>query len=128
MRFAPAALWAGCIWFLSSFDWRKMPWRSADDSAWLDALPAWIPVDKIVHALIFGLLAVLITRPSLLRPRRAWLTAVGLCALWGGIDEWHQSWIPGRDSDGMDVAADVTGAAVGAWQVTRSRLSSKLRR
>ena len=44
---------------------------------------------------------------------RSWIAPVICCTLWGVLDEIHQSFVPGRDSTGMDVAADVVGASIG---------------
>lgn len=38
--------------------------------------------------------------------------SVAACALFGMLDEWHQSFVPGRDASGFDVLADVTGAVL----------------
>jgi hypothetical protein len=38
--------------------------------------------------------------------------AVGLAVLYGVSDEWHQSFVPGRSPDALDVLADGLGAAV----------------
>ena len=43
----------------------------------------------------------------------AWIAALVFCLAWGISDEIHQSFVPGRDSSAEDVAADVTGAALG---------------
>jgi len=48
------------------------------------------------------------------RGRRATVAAVAFCGLWGASDEWHQSFVPGRDSSVADLAADVLGATVGS--------------
>jgi VanZ family protein len=42
------------------------------------------------------------------------LALTGLMAVWGTVDEVHQTWIPGRSCDAEDAVADTTGAAVGA--------------
>ena len=34
------------------------------------------------------------------------------CALFGMLDEWHQSFVPGRHASAADVLADITGAAL----------------
>lgn len=84
------------------------------------ALPRWLPSDKVFHALVFGLGAVLLCRAlhdqtparSL---RRIALYSV-LAALGYGItDELHQARVPQRTAEVADVAADGLGAALAAW-------------
>jgi VanZ family protein len=76
--------------------------------------------DKVAHAVAFGLLAVLTARA--LRAA-GWgaariLVAAALAAsLYGAMDEWHQSFVPGRDPDPWDWAADTAGALAGAAAV-----------
>lgn len=38
------------------------------------------------------------------------LTILGFCSAYGALDEWHQSFVPGRDADLLDWTADVAGA------------------
>lgn len=72
--------------------------------------------DKILHALEYGLLCVLLFR-ALRHTRRRWLfrwaplAALLLSAAYGATDEWHQGLV-GRDMDFGDWLADVIGAAV----------------
>jgi VanZ family protein len=40
--------------------------------------------------------------------------AVALCTAWGVSDEWHQSFVPGRDSSAADVVKDFGGSVLGA--------------
>jgi len=42
------------------------------------------------------------------------LGAVAFVTLYGVSDEYHQSFVPGRDSDPLDVAKDFGGGVVGA--------------
>jgi VanZ family protein len=37
-----------------------------------------------------------------------------LATIWGGLDELHQAFVPGRDSSLLDVCADVLGAVLAA--------------
>ena len=72
--------------------------------------------DKILHALEYALLCVLLFR-ALRWTRRPWLirwapmVALGLASLYGITDEWHQGLV-GRDADVGDWVADTLGAAL----------------
>ena len=80
------------------------------------ALPS--PLDKVAHASIFGALAFCLelalrsSRHDLPMYRRHFWIFLGV-ALFGLSDEWHQSFVPGRDCSALDWLADVTGAALG---------------
>jgi VanZ family protein len=68
-----------------------------------------------VHIIIYGVLAVLCYLslvhqkrfPSLLR-NAIWFTII-ICALYGISDELHQSFVPNRDCEFWDWAADFAG-------------------
>jgi VanZ family protein len=49
-------------------------------------------------------------------PKR-YATAWGLAVLYGLSDEWHQSFVPGRTPDIVDIVTDAFGAAVGLFLV-----------
>ncbi|MCD6388808.1 MAG: VanZ family protein [Desulfobulbaceae bacterium] len=78
--------------------------------------------DKIFHAIAYGVLAastlfaVLPPGRRVLRSRsRLMLTGLGVvlfCMFYGISDEFHQSFIPGRESSLLDVAADTAGAVI----------------
>jgi VanZ family protein len=77
------------------------------------------PLDKVTHFALYGVEAFLLDRAIAWKGRRrfAWtrvLTIVGTLALWGTLDEAHQEWIPGRQMEADDLAADVAGALTGA--------------
>jgi len=38
--------------------------------------------------------------------------SVLFCFFYGMSDEWHQSFVPGRDADWLDLAADTMGAVI----------------
>ncbi len=75
--------------------------------------------DKLFHALVYALLAslylgVLPTARLALQPRR-WITIMALLAtLYGLSDEFHQSFIPGRSAEVLDLLADAAGALLGS--------------
>lgn len=53
---------------------------------------------------------------------------VGACviaSLFGVVDEWHQSFVPGRYASLTDVGFNLVGVALGLWLVIR--LGSKAR-
>jgi VanZ family protein len=67
--------------------------------------------DKVAHFSVYGLLGTLVCRA--LRPDwRGALLALAAVSFFGATDEWHQSFVPGRDADLMDWLADTSGAAL----------------
>lgn len=99
----PVALWAGLLFFLSS--------RS-------DLGPAGRIPDWLTHGTAYLIFAMLLARAwvgGLLRPLagQTALAVVLAVTVYGVSDEWHQSFVPGRDSSAGDVAKDAGGAIVG---------------
>lgn len=84
--------------------------------------------DWISHGTAYGILAFLLARAR--GARRGWsLRAAALvvlgCTAYGIGDEWHQSFVPGRDCDPWDVLKDFGGAVLGVaifLRGTRARL------
>jgi VanZ family protein len=68
------------------------------------------PEDKYAHFLVYGLLATLLCR--LKGGWRAAGWAVLAASLYGSSDEWHQTFVAGRDASVGDWVADTTGAAL----------------
>jgi len=75
--------------------------------------------DKLLHAgayALFGLLCLRATHggfKSLRRPRA--VVALILCIGYGAFDEWHQSFVPGRDPSVLDWVADLVGSGLALW-------------
>jgi VanZ family protein len=73
--------------------------------------------DKFLHAAEYGGLAVLVCR-ALIGERVTWIRAVLLAIVissaYGATDEWHQSFVPSRNSDVRDWLTDNIGAMLGA--------------
>lgn len=113
----PALAWAGVIFLLSSLP---------DTGA-----PTWeIPhIDKVSHAAVFAILALLIFRAARqghgISPRRAAVWAIALASLYGVIDEFHQSFTPNREVDPLDWVADTAGAIVATMLASRSRANPR---
>jgi VanZ family protein len=114
LRALPALAWAGLIWGSSSTPGDGTSWLTW---AWLD-LPF---LDKVAHALLFGVLAALLRYAGASAPA-AVLTAVA----WGVIDEVHQAFVPGRSPELADLAADAVGATLSVL-VVRSVASRRRR-
>lgn len=95
----------GLIWFFSGRPGGDLP------------LPGgW---DKPAHAAEYALLGYFLARG--LGGRRAALLGFFLAVGYSVLDEFHQSFVPGRDPSGLDLLADAFGAGVGAWLGSASR-------
>jgi VanZ family protein len=98
----PVLAYAGLIFILSSIS--RLP----------ETVPSFVGFDKLAHGIEYYLFGCLILRWFLarrsppIRPQAAWLTlAVGI--IYALSDEWHQSFVPGRDATLWDVLADSGG-------------------
>jgi VanZ family protein len=74
--------------------------------------------DKVFHAGVYGILAILLLmslpRGPLGYDRQQIGSSVLIASLYGISDEIHQYFVPGRNSDVMDWAADTAGALIAA--------------
>lgn len=107
--FLPAALYYGLLYFLSDQPQIRIPL----------AFPLQ---DKIFHFVIYAGFGVCLlfglARIERLGARRRLGTLVVLGAIAAGLDEFHQSFVPGRAADLADAAADVLGI-LAAWLIVR---------
>ncbi len=68
--------------------------------------------DKVVHLLAYATMAWLCWQSLAGEPaQRAWMVLL-FCLLFGASDEWHQSFVAGRDASLWDWLADALGAMV----------------
>ncbi len=83
--------------------------------------------DKVFHAGVYGILGLFVL--GTMRPpatgytNRQVLTSVIVASLYGISDEFHQSFVPGRNPDVWDWVADTTGALLAVFllaQLTRT--------
>jgi VanZ family protein len=101
----PALLYAAIILSLSSLPRADLP-----DLAIMKA-------DKLLHFAEYSLFAVLIYRSmaDLLGRLRSgyifWVSLV-IVMVFAAFDEYYQSYIPGRDSDPLDLLIDIMGATL----------------
>ena len=97
--------WAALIYYLS-------------DQPGIVVTPLLPYEDKLLHLIAYGVLGFLAMgacRTGGCRHRAAhyWLV-VTLVGVYGVLDEVHQYFVPGRNSDVLDVLADVCGGLLGA--------------
>jgi VanZ family protein len=80
--------------------------------------PDGLSLDKIAHFSAYGILAALSLRATLTPRRVSTVLAVLVCvSVLGAVDEWHQSFIPGRSMSFADWIADTAGATLGVLAV-----------
>lgn len=73
-----------------------------------------LPWDKLIHFVEYFILGFLVQR-ALGRESLPFLAlAIALSAGYGALDEFHQSFIPGRFASAGDIVADAVGAMAGA--------------
>jgi hypothetical protein len=84
---------------------------------------AWGGGDKAVHAIEYGMLAILCYRAlrnatGYWAARNAFTLALFASAAYGLTDEWHQYFVPFRSPEGLDLLADSLGclSALLAWR------------
>jgi VanZ family protein len=75
--------------------------------------------DYLLHGsgyFVLGVLSIRAVGKGLASPRSLAVIAVGvaIAVLYGASDEWHQSFVPGRDASVSDWMADSVGALVAA--------------
>lgn len=78
--------------------------------------PDVVGFDKVLHLIAYGILGVLLMRAFRYRLRWSLLRAAAYTLVIGGaygaLDEWHQSFIPGRSMEFLDATADLAGLMV----------------
>ncbi|MBI4352838.1 MAG: VanZ family protein [Candidatus Omnitrophica bacterium] len=92
--------------------------------------------DWILHGVEYALFGFLCARALNVFFRYRWIPALVFfvfCAgvLYGAFDEWHQSFVPGRDPSLYDGLADAAGVLAGAWfwlRRNRKRVEARCRR
>lgn len=96
------------------------------EGGWLEWILERGPLlDKVVHAVLFGVLAWLAFRSfDALGLSRTGLLAALVASAYGAILDLAQSLVPGRATEGLDMIADTVGAICGAIMAHSIRLSS----
>lgn len=112
-HFLPGIAWFFIVLFLIGMPGRDIPGNSFLES---------INFDKMVHALIFGLMVILFVRPLVMSnltaesKKKYFILITVLTILWGLATEYIQKYfVPGRDFDLWDFAADALGAGMAGF-------------
>lgn len=113
-RWLPVAVWMIVIFALSAQPTLPLPGVS-----WLDEA-----LQVGGHFTEYAILAYLISSaisPANRSSRWRLLFALVWCVVYAMSDEWHQSFVPGRDASLFDLAIDTLGASVGYWLFRRKK-------
>ncbi len=104
-------------WALAALGWAGLLfWASSQPNPFPFVPRSLFSHDKLRHAGAYAVLGALVLG-AIVRGRvaaRAILLAALLATAYGATDEWHQAYVPTRDADPGDLAADAAGALVGA--------------
>ncbi len=103
----PPALYSGIIFYISSIPHLSVPLSGMNS-------------DKVVHIMEYMLLGILVSRAFYNTIKRVCLQRVCLwtiilCFVYGISDEFHQSFVAGRDSSFFDLLADLVGSILGVY-------------
>lgn len=119
LRCLAAPFVALAIWLLSSRSTLPMP----------EGIPG---LDKVAHLIAYATLAFSLAwwpKGSAwhLHPVGTALIVIAITSAYGGLDEYHQSYVPGRNMSVFDWVADTLGAGLGAagfgWWMNRRHRS-----
>ncbi len=104
-RWLPVALWLALIFTMSSIPLSGHVMRLFRHQ------------DKLVHVVEYGILGALLARAVFApgAPVLRYWGCIVAAVLVGALDEFYQSFIPGRMMDWHDLLADTTGALVFVW-------------
>jgi VanZ family protein len=105
LAWGPAVLWAAVLFLLSAQS-------DPPGSSLLDLIPAG---DKLAHFLLYAVLGALLAYGQGSEAKVPHVALLGGGALYGASDEWHQSFVPGRQVSAADWVTDCCGVGAGYW-------------
>lgn len=110
----PVVAWAGLIFALSSIPSLESGLPKAGD----------LVLRKLGHIIEYAVLTLLLRRALRahgLPPERSGISAAALALLYAGLDEYHQSFVPGREGSPRDVLIDALGIGAALYLLPRGR-------
>jgi VanZ family protein len=117
---SPTFLQRADLWLILFFVWFGTLWHLSSSAAEVQTGVEIPHLDKLAHFGYFfgggGLLSACLYRLSYRNLDWARLLAIVLFVMTsiGFLDEWHQTWVPGRSgNDAQDLCADVLGSLAG---------------
>ena len=114
LRWLAVALWMGVIFALSAIPSLASPFESFYDFI----------ARKLAHMAEYGVLTVLLFNALRIHTRRnarALLIATMVAVLYALSDEWHQTFVPGREGSLRDVTIDALGVVGMSLWLIRSK-------
>ena len=101
---------------LGALSWVALIWYLSDQPS-IEITPVFEHQDKLLHVAAYFVLGCLTlgamrAGPVGYAPGRVAL-AILLAGLYAGLDEYHQSFVPGRHASVYDFLADLTGVLLG---------------
>jgi VanZ family protein len=121
LAWGPAVLWAAVLFFLSGQS-------DPPGSGLLDLIPAG---DKLAHFLLYSVLGALLAYGQGTEEKVPHAALLAGGALYGASDEWHQSFVPGREVSPADWVTDCCGVGAGYWvglSLLRRRAARRIQR
>lgn len=113
LSWGPVLVWAGVIYFFSS-----RPDLPRIDEPWLE-----LALRKSAHVAEYAIFGALLARAVGMRKGQVAIAAA-LAALYAASDEWHQTFVPTRKGNPLDVALDSAAALLGAYAYARRLTAS----
>ncbi|GEP41397.1 hypothetical protein BGE01nite_06880 [Brevifollis gellanilyticus] len=113
------------LWWFAVVVWAVVLWNLSANPM-LPSGPSFPMKDKVLHCTYFGmgaacfLLALFGGGAAQPKKSHLWLGGFFFTGIIGALDEFHQTFTPGRSgNDPWDWLADVTGGLIAAWIVGR---------
>ena len=110
VRWLLVVWWMGLIFALSATPSLASPFEPISDFI----------LRKLAHVTVYAVLTLLVhgaLRQHMGRSTHTWLLAWLIALLYACSDEWHQTFVPGREGTVRDVVIDSVGI-IGAWALS----------